>query len=90
MTHILLRNRDIPDIWQFDTYVKNGGYDGLKKAVQEYSPDEVIQIVLDANLRGRGGAGPGAQRGVAIADAAAADFLRGSRRPYFAKCCADE
>ncbi len=57
MTHILLRNREIPDIWQFDTYVKSGGYEGLKKAVQEYSPDEVIQIVLDANLRGRGGAG---------------------------------
>jgi NADH-quinone oxidoreductase subunit F len=54
---MLLRNREIPDIWQFDTYVKNGGYDGLKKAVQDHSPDEVIQIVLDANLRGRGGAG---------------------------------
>ena len=32
MTHILLRNRDIPDIWQFDTYVANGGYDGLQKS----------------------------------------------------------
>ncbi len=57
MTHILLRNRDIPDIWQFDTYVANGGYDGLKKAVQEYTPDDVIRIVIDSNLRGRGGAG---------------------------------
>jgi NADH-quinone oxidoreductase subunit F len=57
MTNILLRNREIPDIWQFDTYVANGGYDGLKKAVQEYTPDEVIHIVLDSNLRGRGGAG---------------------------------
>jgi len=57
MTHILLRNREIPDIWQFDTYVNNGGYDGFKKAVQDHSPDEVIQIVLDSNLRGRGGAG---------------------------------
>jgi NADH-quinone oxidoreductase subunit F len=57
MTHILLRNREIPDIWQFDTYVANGGYDGLKKAVLEHTPDEVIRIVLDSNLRGRGGAG---------------------------------
>jgi NADH-quinone oxidoreductase subunit F len=57
MTHILLRDLDIPDIWQFETYVANGGYDGLKKAVQEHSPDQVIQIVLDSNLRGRGGAG---------------------------------
>lgn len=57
MTHILLRNRDIPDIWQFDTYVENGGYDGLKKAVNEMKPQEVTQLVLDSNLRGRGGAG---------------------------------
>jgi NADH-quinone oxidoreductase subunit F len=56
MAHILLRNREIPDIWQFDTYVANGGYEGLKQAVQ-HSPDEVIQIVLESNLRGRGGAG---------------------------------
>lgn len=57
MTHILLRDLDIPDIWQFDTYVAHGGYEGLKKAVGEYSPQEVIRIVLDSNLRGRGGAG---------------------------------
>jgi NADH-quinone oxidoreductase subunit F len=57
MTHILLRDLDIPDIWRFETYTANGGYDGLKKAVQEYSPEQVIQIVQDANLRGRGGAG---------------------------------
>lgn len=57
MAHILLRNRDIADIWQFDTYVAHGGYEGLKKAVQELTPAEVIQTVIDANLRGRGGAG---------------------------------
>ncbi|MBN1201134.1 MAG: NADH-quinone oxidoreductase subunit NuoF [Anaerolineae bacterium] len=56
MEHILLRDLDIPDIWQFDTYLANGGYEGLKHAVK-HSPSEVIQIVLDANLRGRGGAG---------------------------------
>lgn len=56
MEHILLRDIDIPDIWQFDTYVANGGYDGLKAAVKQ-KPAEVIQVVLDANLRGRGGAG---------------------------------
>lgn len=57
MTHILLRDLDIPDIWQFDTYVADGGYDGLRKAVNEHAPGEVIQIVIDSNLRGRGGAG---------------------------------
>ena len=57
MTHILLRNRDVPDIWKLDVYVKNGGYDGFKKAVTEMTPQEVTQTVLDSNLRGRGGAG---------------------------------
>jgi len=57
MAHILLRDLDIPDIWQFDTYVANGGYEGLKQAIGNHTPAEVIQIVLDANLRGRGGAG---------------------------------
>lgn len=56
MAHILLRDLDIPDIWQFDTYVANGGYEGLRKALQ-MTPPEVIQTVLDSNLRGRGGAG---------------------------------
>ncbi|MBL8155477.1 MAG: NADH-quinone oxidoreductase subunit NuoF [Anaerolineae bacterium] len=54
--HILLRGREIPDIWKFDTYVKNGGYDGLKKAVS-LKPAEVIEIVKASGLRGRGGAG---------------------------------
>lgn len=57
MTYILLRNRDIPDIWQYDVYVKYGGYEGLKKAVEMMTPQEVIQTVLESNLRGRGGAG---------------------------------
>jgi len=57
MEHILLRDLDIPDIRNFDVYVANGGYGGLKKAVREHTPEEVIQIVLESNLRGRGGAG---------------------------------
>ncbi|MCA9932558.1 MAG: NADH-quinone oxidoreductase subunit NuoF [Ardenticatenaceae bacterium] len=57
MAHILLRHRDIPGIHKLDTYQAHGGYDALKKVVTELSPDEVIQIVRDSNLRGRGGAG---------------------------------
>ncbi|MCC7445836.1 MAG: NADH-quinone oxidoreductase subunit NuoF [Anaerolineae bacterium] len=56
MPHILLRELDIPDIGNFDVYVANGGYEGLKKALSML-PDEVTQIVKDSNLRGRGGAG---------------------------------
>ena len=57
MAHILLRDLDIPDIWKFDVYVANGGYDGLKKAVTQHTSDEVIEIVKASGLRGRGGAG---------------------------------
>src|SRR5260370_37551075 len=56
MPHILLRDLDIPDIGKFDVYVKNGGYDALRKALT-MTPDEVTQVVKDSNLRGRGGAG---------------------------------
>ena len=42
-----------PDI---DCYVKNGGYAELKKALG-MKPEEIIDEVKKANLRGRGGAG---------------------------------
>jgi NADH-quinone oxidoreductase subunit F len=39
-----------------DAYEANGGYSGLRKAAK-MSPDEVIKIVTDSGLLGRGGAG---------------------------------
>ncbi len=56
MTYILLRNREVPDIDQFDVYVKNGGYVGLRNALA-MAPDAVTAQVKDSGLRGRGGAG---------------------------------
>jgi NADH-quinone oxidoreductase subunit F len=38
-------------------YIKDGGYLSVKKALKELKPDEVINIVKDSNLKGRGGAG---------------------------------
>ncbi|MFP4320905.1 MAG: NADH-quinone oxidoreductase subunit NuoF [Anaerolineales bacterium] len=55
--HILLREKDIPDIHKIDVYMQHDGYAGLKKAIAEYKPQEVTQLVKDSNLRGRGGAG---------------------------------
>lgn len=57
MENILLRNRDIADLGKFDVYEKHGGWQGFRKAVLEHSRDDVIKIVIDSNLRGRGGAG---------------------------------
>jgi NADH-quinone oxidoreductase subunit F len=39
------------------SYEKSGGYQALRKALKEMSPDEVIDEVKTAGLRGRGGAG---------------------------------
>jgi len=38
-------------------YEAAGGYSALRRAVRKHTPEEVVKIVLDSNLRGRGGAG---------------------------------
>lgn len=53
---ILLREREIDNIKDLDVYVKNGGYDGLKKALG-MEKSAVIDEVKASGLRGRGGAG---------------------------------
>ncbi|HEX2972063.1 MAG TPA: NADH-quinone oxidoreductase subunit NuoF, partial [Tepidisphaeraceae bacterium] len=40
----------------YDDYVATGGYQALRKAV-DIKPDELIKIVTESGLRGRGGAG---------------------------------
>src|SRR5690625_7742285 len=42
--------------WDLDSYVKRGGYEGLKKALS-MSPEDVAAEVKQSVLRGRGGAG---------------------------------
>lgn len=54
---ILLRNVDVPNSEKISTYLERGGYQALRKALQEYTPDELIEIVKASKLRGRGGAG---------------------------------
>jgi len=39
-----------------DAYEANGGYSALRRAIG-MSPDEIIQVVMDSELKGRGGAG---------------------------------
>ncbi|RMG81115.1 MAG: NADH-quinone oxidoreductase subunit NuoF [Chloroflexi bacterium] len=53
---ILLRAQEIPNIREYDVYVKNGGFEGLKKALG-MKPAAVIDEVKASGLRGRGGAG---------------------------------
>ena len=45
------------DPTQIDHYLAEGGYQALAKALSKLSPQEVIEEVISAKLRGRGGAG---------------------------------
>ncbi len=54
--HVLFRHRDVENIHQIDVYLENGGYEGLKKALN-MSPAGVTNKVKASGLRGRGGAG---------------------------------
>ncbi|KWX04106.1 NADH dehydrogenase [Carbonactinospora thermoautotrophica] len=56
LTPVLTRFWDEPESWTLATYRKYDGYTALPKALGMH-PDEVIQLVKDSGLRGRGGAG---------------------------------
>lgn len=53
MEPILLRHRNIPDLHKLSVY---GDYAALRKCATSMQPNEVIETVLAAGLRGRGGA----------------------------------
>ncbi|OAI47459.1 NADH dehydrogenase [Planctomycetaceae bacterium SCGC AG-212-F19] len=54
---VLLRRIGKPDSQSIDGYIADGGYRALTKAVQTMTPEEVVETVKTAGLRGRGGAG---------------------------------
>jgi NADH-quinone oxidoreductase subunit F len=56
LTPVLSAHWDEADSFTIDGYKRNGGYTAVAKALA-MQPDEVIQLVKDSGLRGRGGAG---------------------------------
>ncbi len=54
---MLLANNVRVDAANIEDYIAVGGYSALGKALAEMSPDQVLGEVMQANLRGRGGAG---------------------------------
>jgi NADH-quinone oxidoreductase subunit F len=54
---ILLRNVDLPNSETVGVYVERGGYQALRKALLEHTPEELTNMVRRSGLRGRGGAG---------------------------------
>ena len=54
---IALRNCGVINPEEIEEYIGTGGYQALGKVLTEMTPDDVIQVLLDSGLRGRGGAG---------------------------------
>ncbi len=54
---VALRNCGVVDPEKIEDYIAFDGYQALAKCLFEYSPEQVIDIMLASGLRGRGGAG---------------------------------
>ena len=54
---IALRNCGVINPECIDEYIGRNGYEALGKVLKTMTPDDVIQIILDSGLRGRGGGG---------------------------------
>lgn len=54
---ILTEHINEPGINTFEVYRKKGGYTAVEKALKTMSPEEIVEEVKKAGVRGRGGAG---------------------------------
>ncbi len=54
---VALRNCGVINPENIEEYIGTGGYEALGGVLTEKTPEDVIQILLDSGLRGRGGAG---------------------------------
>ncbi|MEO8749728.1 MAG: NADH-quinone oxidoreductase subunit NuoF [Allobranchiibius sp.] len=56
LTPVLTKRFGADQPWKIENYERLDGYIGLRRAL-DMAPDELIALVKDSNLRGRGGAG---------------------------------
>jgi len=54
---VALRNCGVIDPENIDEYIGRDGYSALEKVLTGMTPDDVIKVIGDSGLRGRGGAG---------------------------------
>jgi NADH-quinone oxidoreductase subunit F len=72
----------VPNSHQLETYTERGGYQALATTLKEHQPAQVVEIVLNSGLRGRGGAGfPAGRKWM---------FLPKEVYPRYLVCNADE
>lgn len=53
---LLRRAKENRTVW-IDEYTTTGGYSALKKALSKFTPEDIVVLVEESTLRGRGGAG---------------------------------
>ena len=56
-SRIVLRNCGLINPEDIDEYIARDGYMAIAKCLTEYTPQQVIDVIKDSGLRGRGGAG---------------------------------
>ncbi|HTW24749.1 MAG TPA: NADH-quinone oxidoreductase subunit NuoF [Candidatus Baltobacteraceae bacterium] len=54
---VITKRFGTPNSTKIETYLQNGGYKALEKALKQMTPESIIDEVKKSNLRGRGGAG---------------------------------
>lgn len=54
---IVTKDIDAPGLDTLEVYRQHAGYQGLEKALKEYQPEELVEMMKKSGLRGRGGAG---------------------------------
>lgn len=57
MEQVLFKNRKPDRALTFQEYLQQGGYEAFKKVIGKVSPEEIVSMVKDSGIRGRGGAG---------------------------------